>query len=135
MERLMGRHPGEVDRTTFVTLRPTIVRAYWGAARAWNGGKVDMFVETRWTPDGTPLEIVVVADRGPDEPVEKLPAGLTVENNRCVHKHEIAWTHQHLAGHSSEPTHFHFIVRIPRFGSEARSNALYVDRGHWSHSS
>jgi hypothetical protein len=132
----MSKHSGDVDVTHFVTLRPSIVRAFWDTPRAWSGAKVGLVVETRWVPDGEPIEIAIVADRGRSEPVEKLPTA-KVKQNRCTVKHELAWSSDHLDGVPDDgpPVNFYFVARIARFDIELRSNALYVDRGTWSHSS
>jgi len=122
----MGRYPGTVDRTNFVTLEPKITRAYWGQPRAWNGHKVEVVVETRWVPDGTPLEITVL---GPgDVTIEKLPPQ-KVQRGRCAFEHEIHWKHDHVKvlGEDAIEPDFYFIASIPRFELERRSNELYVD--------
>ncbi|MFO0614612.1 MAG: hypothetical protein U0414_18650 [Polyangiaceae bacterium] len=131
----MSKHPGEVDRTNYITVRPAITRAFWTAKRTWNGAQIGLVVETRWVPDGAALELAIVADRGVATPIEELSA--KVQGNRCTLKHKLEWTHAQLANVPIDglPTHFHFIARVPKFGLELRSNALYVDLGGWSHSS
>ena len=127
----MSRHTGTADQTNFVTLNPSITRVYWGQRRAWNGQKVDLVVETRWVPDGTAVELYIVASG--DIIVEEVPKGPVIKKGRLVVNHKLDWKHTHVDGlpDDDEPE-FQLVARIPTLGLEARSAMLYVDLGDYA---
>jgi hypothetical protein len=115
-----------------------ITRAFWSRQRAWNGVDLVLTVETRWVPDGTAIEVEIFEDDSAEgsaddfiEAVEDPPA---IEGGRSVIEHRIEWGPEVFGAErdtEGSELEFYFLVRIPRFGIEGRSNLLYVDLGKY----
>lgn len=132
----MSVHSGPTDITNQVVLEPAITRAYWSERRAWNGSDLVLTIETRWVPDGTELSVEIFeddsAEGNEDDWIEEVEGAHVIEKGRCEIEHHIQWGADVL-GHERDlegsELEFYFLVKIERFGLEARSDLLFVDLG------
>lgn len=129
----MSRHSQPHDNQMTVTLQPEITRVFWSKERAWYGDDVKLFIETRWVPDGTRVEVSAHRHpRGLAEPYDiDLRGDHRVQQGRCVIRHRVRWDARpgvgvHDGAHHGSPE-FVAVVRIDRLGLEVASDLLLVD--------
>lgn len=119
------------DQSHRVILPSKIVRAFWSERRAWHGDKVSLHVETRYVPDGTPVEIAIwEEDHGADDFIETIENPGVINNGRLIIEHEIDWSAEALGDDlalEGGRFEFYFLASIPDFDITKKSTLLYVD--------
>lgn len=125
----MPKYEEQTGRTKRVVLEPEITRAFWSRRRAWQGGEVKLFIETRYVPNGSSLK-VEIREHGAGEPVARLPGEYKVQGNRCQIDYKIKWDEASLGkalALKGTGYEFVFVASSDKPPLEGKSNLLYVD--------
>ena len=79
---------GDHNTTLEVTVVPTLA-AYWSRTRCWHGEKVKIVVRSAFVPDGTAVELKILAKDGLAEVA--VIAGQKIAGSKIDYEYSIDW--------------------------------------------
>jgi len=90
---------GDQNTTLEVTVVPTLA-AYWSRARCWHGEKVKIVVRSAFVPDGTAVELKILAKDGLEEVAEVV--GQKIAGSKIDYEYTIEWRDKALPEGATE---------------------------------